>query len=159
MEPDHVFLSRLGDSVRGSYAVANYLRKTYPGLDVLINSIQVRPDVKVRDDYADRGDIELRWKAEVKKRNLKWTSAENYPYHTVMIDEVGNAHAALSRGVYAYYILSGDENSLAIIKGTTSPHWTVGEFKDEWHPEGYKAYLVEKEHCEWVTNLKGDFGI
>jgi hypothetical protein len=90
------------------------------------------PDHGTRMEYADSGDLMIQLRAEHKVRNLNFTSREDFPFPTIIIDEKYKVDAKASLPLFAYFIQSANSNCVAVIYGHTKHRWTTQE---SWDPK------------------------
>ncbi len=81
---DPTFAADLRESQHTVWRVAQWLSDK--GFDVAVRAVRVRPSVEDLADYGDDGDIEVIERVEVKRRDLDFTCAADYPFPTVIVD-------------------------------------------------------------------------
>jgi hypothetical protein len=147
MKSDEHFISALQGSSKFVSAVASWLAKY--DCDVMIRPTLVRPSFELRNDYADAGDIEIRQRVEVKHRSIKFTSATDYPYETVIVDEKFKIDR-ISRGrLWGYVIVNSECTHACIVKPETWGYWTVQSMYDRKDKQDRDFYVCPKEHCRF----------
>ena len=106
---------------------------------------RTRPDPADRKSYADSGDLMLQGRVEHKVRtNLRFTSRDDYPYQTVIVDEVYKEQAKASDPVLLYVIENSDRTHAAVVYGWTRPRWQVESRPDPIQGRVCDFYTVDK---------------
>ena len=127
-EKHKAFVGRLKQSSPAVFAVARYLHEQ--GFDLNIPAKRYTPNVENHLDYVDNGDIEIRkdggqWeRVEVKGIKTMFTTKYDWPYDFIIVSN----QKAIDRAdplPRAYFIVSDDLDSAAIIKGSSKPHWKL----------------------------------
>ena len=120
------------------------------GLQVWLPPESVRPDASVRREYADNGDLMVQGRVEHKVRtNLHFTSREDYPYPTVIVDEAYKVDAKADTPVLAYIIENASRTVAAVVYGWTRKHWQVEEVYDPKQGRRCRNYTVPKQHVRF----------
>lgn len=79
---DPSFLEDLEKSKTAVWKAAQWLSSR--GFHVTVRATIARPSADAMEEFADCGDLEIIKRVEVKqRRNLRFTSAEDYPFDTV----------------------------------------------------------------------------
>ncbi len=94
------------------------------------------------------GDLVL----EVKSRNLKFDSFDDFPYEKVLIDTV---HGYESKAIkpFAYVIVSQITGKMFAISNASKSNWTVGDVHDPHRNVDYEAYFVTRQYCRPFIDL------
>jgi len=116
-----------------------------------------RPDFETRMSYQDKGDIILHkdgkdLRVEVKGRDLHFTSAEDFPYPTIFIDEdykVDDPKKPIET-LSAYIILNADLTYAAIIRAATRDRWTLEEHWDPTNQDYRTNYVIARRYAVYV---------
>lgn len=133
------FLDRLSGSATGVMRVASWLAKR--SFNVRITPMPVWATKAERQArWQDGGDIEIIKRIEVKRRAIPFTTAEDYPYPSVFIDEVYKVDEAL-RDVEYWVILNHDMSHMAMVRPSTRRHWLIEEHFDP----------IQKRVCRWYA--------
>ena len=140
MKDDQSFIRDLSKSRE---AVNDFAaRARWRGVQVWLPPEVLRPDAASRRQYADDGDLMIQGRIEHKVRtNLKWTCREDYPYPTVIVDEVYKEDAKSDRPVLMYVIEDKTRTHAAIVYGWTRGEWTVERMHDP----------IQRRECEFYT--------
>jgi hypothetical protein len=148
MKSDQQFLCDLSASRRAVNDFADKLRQT--GMQVWLPPQRTRPDATVREQYADNGDLMVQGRVEHKVRtNLHFTSREDYPYPTVIVDEAYKVDAKADTPVLAYIIENASRTVAAVVYGWTRKHWQVEEVYDPKQGRKCRNYTVPKQHVRF----------
>lgn len=148
MKDEERFLADLSASRQAVNRFAGMLRSR--GINAWLPPEQTRPDASVRRDYSDAGDLMLQMRVEHKVRhNLTWTCREDFPWPTVIIDEVYNFDQKLSCGPPLAYVIenSGRTHAAVVYYAITRPHWQVKTLYDQAQNRACDFYVVDKR---WV---------
>lgn len=141
MKQDEKFLSDLGASRVAVNEFAGKLRDS--GIQVWLPPERTRPDASVRQLYADSGDLMVQGRVEHKVRNnLNFTSRDDYPYQTVIIDEAYKVDAKSETPVLAYVIENATRTVAAVVYGWTREHWQIEEVYDAKQGRRCRNYTV-----------------
>jgi hypothetical protein len=142
MKDNATFLADLKRSEIARRYVAQ--RLAGQAFEVHLPPVEVRPDAAQRMDYYDDGDIHIKspeWEAwrrvEVKQRNLRFTCEKDYPFQTLLIDEVYKVERKHELALHAYYIVNADCSHFCIIPAHSKKWW-----KQETH-----WVAVQKREC------------
>jgi|TARA_R110002124_G_scaffold71562_1_gene191663 hypothetical protein len=148
------FKKNLRASQKGVWDTAQWLN--HYGMKVTVNPTEEADTYKNRHAFMDDGDIEIMQKIEVKVLGYKFTSQEDWPFHRFAVCNV-NAWDRAKRKPYAYLIWSSDRHHLAIVYGSTNPHWFSDEMKDRRY-EGYaqRSYFCPMEFVRWTNKDETD---
>jgi len=94
------------------------------------------------------GDLVL----EIKSRNLKFDSFEDFPYDKILIDTV---HGFDSKAIkpFAYVMVSQLTGKMFAIAGATRPNWSTGQIHDPHRNVVYQAYFATKRNCRPFIDL------
>ena len=155
IEKNHpTFKKNLRASQRGVWDTAQWLG-TF-GMKVTVNPTQEADSYKNRHAFMDDGDIEISQKIEVKVLGYEFTGQHDWPFHRFAVCNV-NAWDRATRKPYAYLIWSSDRHHLAIVYGTTRPHWFSDEMKDRRY-DGYtqRSYFCPMEFIKWTNKNEED---
>lgn len=145
MKTDEQFLAALQQSHGHVAAVASWMS----GLkfDVLIRPVVARPSFDVRNEFIDSGDIEIRQRVEVKKRGIDFTSASDYPYQTVIVDEQYKVDRIPISHLYGYVVVNKAGTHVCCISKHTKPHWLLSTKFDRKDGQDRTFYECPVEHC------------
>ena len=145
MKTDQEFISALNDSEKSVSKVASWLSKG--GADVMIKPTVIRPNVESRKEYLDNGDIEIRQRIEIKHRNLNFTNVSDYPFDTVIVDEVHKFDRIIKAQLWGYVILNKMQTHCCVIKLTTHSEWKKKSRYDKKDKQSCEYYFCPREHC------------
>jgi hypothetical protein len=107
-----------------------------------------RPDSSVRMQYGDSGDFMLCARVEHKKRKLRFTGKDDYPFNTVIIDEkykIDNKEDA----PLAYIIENTAGTCAAVVYGWTRPHWKIERLWDSKAGRYGDFYVIDKKYVRF----------
>lgn len=143
MKEDPRFLGDLAHSRRAVNEFANKLRSS--GIQAWLPPERTRPDSTVRHEYSDSGDIMVQGRVEHKVRtNISFTCRDDYPYPTVIVDEVYKEDSKSGDPVLAYVIENSRRTHAAIVYGWTRDRWTVESRMDPIQGRMCDFYVVDK---------------
>jgi hypothetical protein len=144
---DPTFVDDLMKSPEAVAVAARWLAEEW-GLKVEVPEIKCRPDVSQFSEYSDDGDLFIHQKIEVKRRSLKFSSLETYPYPTAIVD---NCHAwdRARPKPYAYFLFNHDLTGFLLCKTSTRPHWKKHTGYQEKRGRVRSVYLCPVELCEY----------
>jgi hypothetical protein len=146
MKDDDKFVRDLDASRVAVNQFADKLRRD--GIQAWLPPERTRPDASIRHDYADEGDIMVQGRVEHKVRNnLHFTCKEDYPYPTVIVDEVYKEDAKASDPVFAYVIENASRTHAAVVYGWTRDKWQVETRRDTIQGRDCHFYVIDKR---WV---------
>lgn len=146
MKDNNQFIRDLGASRMAVNDFAERLRRD--GIQAWLPPERTRPDANLRHDYADSGDIMVQGRVEHKVRsNLHFTCKDDYPYQTVIVDEVYKEDAKAAEPVLAYVIENAKRTHAAIVYGWTRPKWQVETRNDSIQKRACDFYTIDKR---WV---------
>lgn len=141
----------LGDLSASRHAVNRFaamLRRL--GVQAWMPPEDVRPDESVRREYADDGDLMIELRVEHKVRtNLEFTSRDDYPYQTVIVDEKYKEDAKRHRRPFVYVIENKHGTCAAVVHWSTRPHWTVEVRPDPKQNRQCEFYVVDKSRVRF----------
>jgi hypothetical protein len=114
---------------------------------VQINPLIVRPNRDEREGYGDDFDLRIfklgdnDWKRyEVKgKGKIDFSSADDFPYSTVLLDRTNKTDKCLVDG---FFIVSKDKRHAAYVPMSTRDHW-----REVTKYDGDKGYEVRLYEC------------
>jgi len=121
------FLKSLKDSEQHVWKVARWLYST--GLPVQVKQAGKAPTADMWKYFVDTGDLEISLRVEVKKRNLDFTTRDDYPYADVYVTAM-SAYDQTYPKPYVYVILNKPETHAALVYTDTYHTWTVAETFD-----------------------------
>lgn len=147
MKTDAAFLASLANSESAVLSMGKWLRGL--GADVLMRPTVARPEYKSRMAYVDAGDLEIRLRVEVKHRDIEFTSAADYPYPTVLVDEARKAEQHSTLTLWGYLIVSRSRTHFCFISATTKKHWTVVKLYDRFDGAVVEFMEVDPALCAW----------
>jgi hypothetical protein len=145
--------SFLRDLSTSRVAVNEFARRMREkGLQVWLPPESVRPDASVRREYADNGDLMVQGRVEHKVRtNLHFTCRDDYPYDTVIVDEVYKEDAKADSHVFCYVIENAARTHAAVVYGWTRKAWDVERRRDPIQGRDCDFYTVPKSMVRFCT--------
>lgn len=119
---DPTFVADLMESRSAVELAAKWLAAR--GYAVIVRPTFVRPSVSEINEYSDDGDLEILQRVEVKRRrSAVFTSKDDYPYPTVIVDTC-RAFDRAKTEPYAYMIFNRDKTAGLVIEvRATKKHW------------------------------------
>lgn len=98
------------------------------GLNITVPKLKTTPNKAERYKYVDDGDIIVHlddrdYRIEVKQRFLKFTCADDFPYHTISLDEFYKANKENMYPLLAYMIVNQDMTYAAYVSAETRLQW------------------------------------
>lgn len=148
MKDRATFLQDLNDSRKAVNEFADKLCKR--GIQAWLPPERTTPSDIERRQYSDDGDLMLQVRVEHKvRRNLEFTSRQDYPYDTVIVDEVYNFEQKAKGGPPLAYVIenAGRTHAAVIYYAYTRPHWKVEARYDAKQKRHCEFYVVDKQ---WV---------
>jgi hypothetical protein len=112
-----------------------------------VKPVLLTPDRESRFSYMDSGDIEVRFRVEVKRRSFGFTGLNDYPYPTVIVDERYKIDRIPSTRLYGYAVVDEGMSSLCFVSGSTRSQWKVESHYDRSEGEKREFYVCPKELC------------
>jgi hypothetical protein len=147
LKSDAEFVADLSASRRAVNSFAN--RQRAMGLQIWLPPESVRPDSSQRREYADEGDLMLQGRVEHKARSLQFTSRDDYPYDTVIVDECYKVDGKADP-VLAYVIENAARTHAAVIYGWTRDHWERQVVYDAKQRRQCENYVAPKRYVRFV---------
>lgn len=148
MKPDTSFLRDLEASRARVWRFAAIQKAA--GVDMVIIPAATRPDASVRGVYADGGDLELRVRVEHKVRQFDFTSADDFPYPTLIVAEAYSIARQPARP-FAYVIESQDGEHAAVVHSRTMSKWSKVRRWDAAQGRECEFYEVPKESVRFCA--------
>lgn len=142
-------------SRENQYLVAGALAKQ--GYFVRIIPSLLRPTVEEWREYVDDGDLELTQRIELKhRRDIDFHSVEDYPFPTVIVDEVRKADLKHRVTLFGYMILNASLTGYLFIPRSTRAEWILEELTDSHDdtPRRKKYYLCPRELVKYHRLVK-----
>lgn len=123
----------------------------------------MRPSKSIADNYDDRGahsdagDLFLCQPIEVKHRQkLDFTSKEDYPYKTVIIDDK-KTHDSKDPKPYCYVIVNKDKTHAALVMMDSKEYWFYEEYESTYYQDNKKLiYYVDVKYVNFVKLTGGN---
>jgi len=153
VKTDEEFISALKKSDESVKRVAEWLARLQ--CEVMIRPTVIRPETKDRFDYIDDGDIEIRQRVEVKNRSFSFTSANDYPFETVIIDSKRNIDRIPRRQLWGHIILDEKLTHAAVVKTETRKHWDLLEVYNNKDRSNCVMWVIPKEFCFFTAISDG----
>ena len=147
-----IFSRRFNNSRVAVFKVAEYISRE-KGLTVTIPAMELAPNVSNALDYVDQGDIICHtpsgkdYVIEVKRNTHDFTSAEDYKYRSIIINEVGKAHRI---NAFAYFVVNQDHTHACIVKGDTMDQWETHDVFDKDLKTFAKTYFAPISVGEFI---------
>jgi len=119
------------------------------GWDIRLQPLQIRPNYGSRQQYADKGDIQITARIEHKRRtDLYFTNRETYKYDTVIVDEKYKVDKYQNLPLM-YIIQNAHKTHVAIVYAWTRPHWRTITKYDAKQKRDCEFYVVDKQHVRF----------
>lgn len=145
MKTDIQFIEALKQSNSCVSVIAAWMTKH--NCDVMIRPTVIRPSFESRNEFADSGDIEIRQRVEVKQRSINFTSADDYPYQTVIVDERFKFDRIAPGKLWGYLIVNESGTHVCCIKPESRSEWTVESKYDKKDGQKRDFYVCPKRLC------------
>lgn len=113
------------------------------GFSIWMPPETTRPTEAERFNYSDDGDLMIAMRVEHKSRTFNFTSREDFPYPTLIVDEkYKEDKKTAEKGPLGVCIVeSGDAGCVAVVYGWTRSRWRVEKIWDK----------KQKRECEFYT--------
>lgn len=141
MKTEEAFLSDLERSRASVSRFASLCRAA--GVNIWTGPTVVRPSADARSEYADNGDLLVLLRVEHKDRGLSFTCASDFPYDTVIVDEVYKIDRIPHRPFW-YVSESSDGSMAAVVSSRTMAHWEKMSLYDEAQERRCEFYACPK---------------
>lgn len=143
------FLENLRASDRAVQRVAEWLESF--GYEVMVNRLAEAPAHAQWQEYADRGDIVIRQRIEVKQISRAFTGPQDWPFGKKFIVCAKHSYDRARPKPYAYFIVSADGCHFACVDTTsTSRRWYVETRRDVRYGDySQEFYLCPMELVKW----------
>lgn len=148
MKPSPAFLRDLSASWDrvNSFAALHAGR----GVSIWLPPESIRPDEAERFEYSDCGDLLVSLRVEHKVRGFDFTSRDDFPYSTVIVDEVYKEdRKAKDNPLGLFVIESAKGQHAAVVYGWTRPHWVVERRHDAAQDRECEFYAVDKNRVRF----------
>ena len=129
MIPYAQFIHELRASQTYVNAVASWM--AMHDCDVVIKPTLEAPSTELRHEYIDSGDIEIRQRVEVKHRSIGFTCAEDYPFPTIIVDEVHKVDRIPKGQLWGYVIVNEAGTHVCCLRADTKGRWTIQRKHDK----------------------------
>ncbi len=143
------FIRDINESAKYVDACVAWL--TGRGLKAKAMPLVVRPDVSVKNDFLDNGDIEITKRIEVKHRSINFTSADDYPYDTVIVDELYKVDRSDSGDLDKYMIVNNKCTHICIVDSCTKNSWTTETHYDAAQKRTCTFYVCPLNKCAFYS--------
>ena len=121
----------LNDFTRGLNDANRFFRRLREnGVDTFLMPYTYRPDKSERKQHSDDGDGALLIRVEYKKRDIHFTNRDDYPYKTVIVDEVYN-YAQKTTPWLFYVIENAAGTHVALVYWFTDKYWKIESYPDK----------------------------
>jgi len=147
-----IFSRRFNNSREAVFKVAQYIWRE-KCLTVTIPAMELAPNVSNALNYIDQGDIICHvpngkdYVIEVKGNTHDFTSAEDYKYKRIIINEVGKAHRI---NAFAYFVVNRNLTHACIVKSDTMDQWEVDDVYDKYLKTSAKTYFAPISVGEFI---------
>lgn len=146
---DPHFVKDLLESDKHVRRVAERLRAVLPeNVPVNVQELRIRPTESQMAEFSDDGDLRVGGqRVECKRRNLRFSGPEDFPYPTAIVDVTHTFDAARSTEtpVVGYIIDSQDESGCVCVLASTYDRWRVRTRRDRFKQRDRRFYEVDKE--------------
>ena len=123
------FIQELQASQTYVNAVASWMAMNH--CDVVIKPTLIAPSTEVRHEYIDSGDIEIRQRVEVKHISIGFTCAEDFPFSTIIVDEVHKVDRIPRGQLWGYVIVNEAGTHVCCLRADTKGRWTIERRHDK----------------------------
>jgi hypothetical protein len=126
MKDDAAFVADFKASHQWVVLVGDWLRRL--GYEVRIPDQNLRPTAALRHLYSDDGDLFVTTKGitkavEVKHRSIDFTSAFDYPFPTIIVNEAHLLTDERLAKIFGYVIVNDPGTHVAVVRPHTRPFW------------------------------------
>ena len=150
MIPYAQFIHELRASQTYVNAVASWM--AMHDCDVVIKPTLEAPSTELRHEYIDSGDIEIRQRVEVKHRSIGFTCAEDYPFPTIIVDEVHKVDRIPKGQLWGYVIVNEAGTHVCCLRANTQGRWTIQRKHDK-KQGAERAFYVCPVKIGWFCAL------
>lgn len=120
-QDDPSFIQDLKDSQRAVMVAARWLLDK--GYSVTVKPLRIRPTVEQMSEYSDDGDLEINERIEVKGRKIDFTSKEDFPYPSIIVDVAHSWDNAKPKPAM-YILFNKSMTHIALVRRGTSSKWS-----------------------------------
>lgn len=120
--------------------------------DVVIKPTLEAPSTELRHEYIDSGDIEIRQRVEVKHRSIGFTCAKDYPFPTIIVDEVHKVDRIPKGQLWGYVIVNEAGTHVCCLRANTQGRWTIQRKHDK-KQGAERAFYVCPVKIGWFCAL------
>lgn len=115
------------------------------GFEIWMPPETTRPTEAERFNYSDDGDLMLSMRIEHKSRSFNFTSRDDFPYPTLIVDEkYKEDRKNAEKGPLGVCIVESDDAScVAVVYGWTRSKWKVEKIWDKKQKRECDFYTVE----------------
>lgn len=140
LERSHPYVQRVAAVIRAA------------GLPVTVPPTRVRPSRDVRREYADGCDLlVVRWRLEVKSRNLDFTGPGDYPFPTAFVNAAGTWDRQPKPA--AVILVSRITLGLAVVPPSTIEQWKRRPLHHGPHDIDYDVIEAPRECLRPIAEL------
>jgi hypothetical protein len=130
------------------------------GYPVIIEPTFLRTNISDMREFSDNGDLRIVQRVEVKRRNLKFTCADDFPYPSIIVDVAHTWDRARPKP-YAYLIYNEGATALCVVYGKSFPVWQKVTKPDRFKKRDRTFYECPIGECEFhvldaTTSVKAD---
>ena len=145
--------SFIRDLSRSREAVNDFaVRARCRGVRIWLPPEVLRPDASLRRLYADDGDLMIQGRIEHKVRtNIAWTCRDDYPFQTVIVDEVYKEDKKSDMPVLMYVIEDQTRQNAAIVYGWTRGEWKTERMRDPIQKRDCDFYTIHKDRVRFCA--------
>jgi len=144
MTYSELFRKRLLEAQGSQAMIAAYMNSK--GYNVRIHPCAL-PDETSKQDG---GDIEVILNLQLKVRNLHFTDKTNYPFKTVIIDEVYKIEQIRLPTLYGYLILNKNQTHGCFVCAKSFKNWRKTSKHDLKIQEVRQFYEIDVKHCDFI---------
>ena len=142
MKTDEAFLADLENSRGRVSRFASICRAA--GVSIWIAPSVVRETAEDRHDFDDPGDLVVHLRVEHKERGLEFTSAADFPFDTVIVDEVYKIDGIQHRPFW-YVSENAAGTRVAVISSRTMDKWKTESKYDQRQGRQCEFYVCPKK--------------
>jgi len=140
---DELFFSELKQG--NSWQALPALFLTLQGFKVEMPNLTIRENIQEADKYKNSVDLVINGKIlECKSRNEKFTSINDFPYETIIVDTVSGYDAKNPKPT-AYIMISKVTGSMLCLPSHSSSKWTKKDIKDQTRQILDEFYMADKK--------------
>lgn len=126
------------------------------GYDVEFEPHTITPDSESRFKHFDDGDLKITingesYRVEVKHIRIDFTSIEDFPFDSVIIDEVYKINKHHTYPLWAYMIFNKASTGFIFVPVTTKMFWYSQQRLDKYENEVRNFCFIKKDYLKYYA--------